>query len=102
MDEFLLNDLCLVKKNLQKERALKTLLPELADHFAGLSEFTLDSTERALRGFSEVKGVKAGLLINATRTALTGHSAGPGIFDVIVAIGQKRAIARLKHAAQLV
>jgi len=42
------------------------------------------------------------LLINAARTALTGQSVGPGMFDVIVAIGKDRTVARLKHAAQLV
>ena len=91
-----------VKKNLQKDAALKTLLPELADRFAALAIFTHDSTEEALRVFAEEKGVKAGLLINATRTALTGQAVGPGLFDVIVAIGKDRTVARLKHAAQLV
>jgi glutamyl-tRNA synthetase len=90
-----------VKKNLQKEPALKELLPQLADAFATLDEFTHDSTEALLRGFAESKGVKAGLLINATRTALTGQAVGPGLFDVVVAIGKDRTIARLKHAAQL-
>jgi glutamyl-tRNA synthetase len=91
-----------VKKNLQKDPALKELLPQLADAFATLNEFTHDSTEAALRKFADEKGVKAGLLINATRTALTGQAVGPGLFDVVAAIGKDRTIARLKHAAQLV
>jgi len=90
-----------VKKNLQKDPALKYLLPELADALAALSTFTHASTEEALRAFAEEKGVKAGLLINAARTALTGQAVGPGMFDVIVAIGQRRTVERLKHAAQL-
>jgi glutamyl-tRNA synthetase len=91
-----------VKKNLQKEQSLKTLLPGLADRFAALGDFTHDSTEEALRGFAEERGVKAGVLINAARTALTGQAVGPGLFDVVVAIGRERAVVRLKHAAQLV
>jgi glutamyl-tRNA synthetase len=91
-----------VKKNLQKDAALKTLLPELADALAALPTFTHDSTEEALRVFAEEKGVKAGLLINAARTALTGQAVGPGMFDVIVAMGQRRTVERLKHAAQLI
>ncbi len=91
-----------VKKNLQKEQSLKTLLPELADRLAALGEFTHDLTEAALRSFAEEKGVKAGLLINAARTALTGQSVGPGLFDVVAVIGRERAVARLKHAALLV
>jgi glutamyl-tRNA synthetase len=91
-----------VKKNLQKDPALKELLPQLADAFATLDEFTHDSTEALLRKFADEKGVKAGLLINATRTALTGQAVGPGLFDVVAAIGKDRTVARLKHAAQLV
>src|SRR5204862_5299222 len=75
-----------VKKNLQKEPALKELLPKLAEAFAPLDEFTHDTTEALLRRFAEEKGVKAGLLINATRTALTGQAVGPGLFDVVVSM----------------
>ena len=39
---------------------------------------------------------------DATRTALTGQSVGPSLFEVVVAIGQKRSVERLKHAAELV
>ncbi|MGH9936242.1 MAG: glutamate--tRNA ligase [Blastocatellia bacterium] len=91
-----------VKKNLRKDPALKELLPQLADALAALDEFTHDSTEVLLRGFADEKGVKAGLLINATRTALTGQAVGPGLFDVVAAVGKERAVARLKRAAELV
>jgi glutamyl-tRNA synthetase len=91
-----------VTKNLQKDLALRELLPQLADAFATLDEFTHDSTEALLRKFADEKGVKAGLLINATRTALTGQAVGPGLFDVVAAIGKDRTVARLKHAAQLI
>lgn len=91
-----------VKKNLLKEPALKTLLPELAGDFAALPVFTHEATEAALRAFAEAKSVKAGLLINATRTALTGQAVGPSLFEVVVAVGQPRTVARLQHAANLI
>jgi len=91
-----------VIKNLRKDPALKELLPLLADCLAALSHFDHETTESALRSFAEERGVKAGLLINAARTALTGQSVGPGMFDVFVAIGQHRSVERLRHAAQLV
>jgi glutamyl-tRNA synthetase len=91
-----------VKKNLQKEPALKELLPGLADAFAALSEFTHETTEAALRGYAEAKGVKAGLLINATRTALTGQAVGPSLFEVVLAVGQARTVERLRHAVTLI
>ncbi|MEW6738057.1 MAG: glutamate--tRNA ligase [Acidobacteriota bacterium] len=89
-----------IKKNLH-DPALKTLLPALAERFAKLGEFILESTEKTLRDFATEKGVKAGLLINAARTALTGQTVGPGIFDVIVTIGQSRTVERLQKAATL-
>src|SRR5262249_11691708 len=47
-----------VKKNLQKDPALKELLPQLAEAFAAAEPFTHDSAEAALRKFAEEKGVK--------------------------------------------
>ncbi len=91
-----------VKKNLSKDPALKELLPGLAEAFVPLTEFTHESAEAALRAFAEAKSVKAGLLINATRTALTGQAVGPSLFELVVAIGQQRAVERLRHAASLV
>jgi glutamyl-tRNA synthetase len=91
-----------VKKNLQKDPALKELLPQLADALAALPEFTHDATEAALRSFAEAKGVKPGLLINAARVALTGQAVGPSMFEVFVAVEQARSVARLQHAATLV
>ncbi|MGH9802744.1 MAG: glutamate--tRNA ligase, partial [Blastocatellia bacterium] len=91
-----------VKKNLQKDPALKTLLPELAERFSALADFNHDAVEAALRALAEEKTVKAGLLINAARTALTGQSVGPSLFELVLVVGQKRAVERLNHAANLV
>ncbi len=91
-----------VKKNLQKEPALKELLPQLADAFEALPEFTSTTTPEALRDFAGEKGVKINLLTNATRTALTGQAVGPSLFEVIDVIGLPRTVARLKHAATLI
>jgi len=96
-------DAAAVKKNLQKDAAaLKTLLPQLADTLETVEPFNHETVEPALRTFAEAHGVKAGLLINASRTALTGQSVGPGMFDVFVAIGRERSVQRLRNAAHLV
>ncbi len=91
-----------VKKNLQKDPALKELLPQLAEAFAALEDFTHDGIEALLRKVAEEKDVKVGLLTNATRTALTGQAVGPGLFSVVEVIGKARTLARLQHATQLV
>ncbi|MCI0487508.1 MAG: glutamate--tRNA ligase [Blastocatellia bacterium] len=89
-----------VKKNLKDER-LKELLPGLAERLASIDEFTHDAAEAVLRNYAEENGVKAGLLINAARTALTGQSVGPGMFDIMIALGQKRTVERLRQAVAL-
>lgn len=88
-------------KNLGDAR-LKQLLPGLADAMANLDNFSVETAEQALRAFAESADVKAGLLINASRTALTGSSVGPSMFEVYGAIGKDRAVERLRKAADLV
>jgi glutamyl-tRNA synthetase len=40
--------------------------------------------------------VKAGVLINAARVALTGQSVAPGIFDVTTLLGRETTLTRLR------
>jgi glutamyl-tRNA synthetase len=90
-----------VKKNLSDER-LKDLLPELAVRLERLDALTHETAEQALRSYAEERGVKAGLLINASRTALTGQSVGPGMFDIMLTLGKERTVGRLRRAAELI
>jgi glutamyl-tRNA synthetase len=89
-----------MKKNMKDER-LKDLLPGLAKSIAEISEFTHDAAEAALRAYAEAEGVKAGLLINAARTALTGQTVGPSMFDIMVILGRDRTVESLRRAAAL-
>ena len=91
-----------VTKNLKKDAALRELLPELAERIEAVEPWTLEETEKALRDFAEERNVKAGLLINASRTALTGQSVGPSMFEVFDVIGRERSARRLRAAAELV
>ncbi len=88
-----------VEKNLRNDAAVKGLLLELADRLERLEPFDLQTTEQVLRHLAEERGVNAGLIINAVRTAVTGSAVSPGIFDVLVAIGRERVVRRLRHAA---
>jgi glutamyl-tRNA synthetase len=90
-----------VKKNLKDER-LRELLAGLADRLSTVEPFTHDNVEAALRAYSEEQGVKAGLLINASRTALTGQAVGPGMFDIYVVLGRTRSVERLRRAVEQV
>lgn len=85
-----------LNKNLRKEPRLRELLPALADRMEQLDSFTAEATESVLRAFAEEQGVKAGLLINASRTMLTGQSVGPSMFEVFEILGQDRSVERLR------
>jgi glutamyl-tRNA synthetase len=73
-------------------------LEALADALSGLGEFDVASTERALRDVAATRGLKAGALIHATRVAVTGRTASPGLFEVLALVGP-REVGRRLHAA---
>ncbi|MCC7495382.1 MAG: glutamate--tRNA ligase [Fimbriimonadaceae bacterium] len=87
-----------VQKNLLKEPRLAALLPQLADRVAGLTAYSADTVEEALRALAEESGVGAGALINGLRTAVTGQAVGPGAFVLCEAVGRERVVARLRGA----
>jgi len=88
-------------KNLRKEPRLRQWLPVLAQRFRALEVFDPTSAETALRSYAEEIGVKAGVLINAARTAATGRSVGPSLFLALDSIGRDRVVRRLEAAAAL-
>ncbi|EQD51338.1 glutamyl-tRNA synthetase, partial [mine drainage metagenome] len=76
-------------------------LAELGRQYAKLENFTEASTEELLRAFAAEKGIKAGALINGARVALTGQAVAPGLFAVMLCLGQQRVVRRLEAAASL-
>jgi glutamyl-tRNA synthetase len=86
-----------VKKH-WKDPMLAVLLDTLAERLAAIDPFDLAGTEAALRSLAEEKGVKAGLLINGTRLALTGQAVAPSLFEVMLTLGQSRVVDRLRRA----
>ena len=74
------------------------MLGKLADSLAGLAEWNHDACEHALRGIAEAEGVKAGLLINATRVAIVGQAVAPPLFETMLVLGRERVVRRLRAA----
>ena len=85
-----------VKKNLGKHDKIGEWLGLLAERFAALPDFTREEAERVTRELADELQIKAGILINGTRTVVTGQAAGAGLFDVLMAVGRDRVVARLK------
>jgi len=81
--------------------------PELAGHIATLADALVKTTpfdeahvEETVRGTAAALGIKAGTLIHATRVAVTGRTASPGLFEVLAWLGPERTRARLTRLLQ--
>ncbi len=98
-DELVYDDKA-VRKNLKAE-GTADFLPDLATAVAALDFQDAASMETALRAFAEARGLSAGKVFNAIRTAITGQSVSPGLFETLQAVGQMRSVARLQQAVAL-
>jgi glutamyl-tRNA synthetase len=85
-----------VQKNLRKEPRLRELLNGLADKLETVEPFDTETSEAALRAFADESGVKAGLLINGSRTMLTGQAVGPSMFEIFDVLGRDTSVQRLR------
>lgn len=90
-----------LKKNILKHEGLKEWFPMLADRLEAIETFTVEDTEKVIREMAEEFGIKAGILINGIRAAVTGQAAGPGLFDILIAAGKRRVVKRLRNAVTL-
>jgi glutamyl-tRNA synthetase len=71
-------------------------LAEVVVALEAVPEWSVSSTEAAVRALSETSGAKLGQLAQPLRAALTGHATSPGIFDVLAVLGREESLGRLK------
>lgn len=95
-DEFTIDPAA--KAKFWKDEKVPSLLGKLAEALAALPEWNHDACDQASRKVAEEGGVKAGLLINATRVAIVGQAVAPPLFDTMVVLGQERVVRRLRAA----
>jgi glutamyl-tRNA synthetase len=95
-DEFPIEEAA--KTKFWKDPQVPGLLAKLADALAALPEWNHDACDHAARAVAEAAGVKAGMLINATRVAIVGQAVAPPLFDTMVVLGQQRVVSRLRTA----
>jgi glutamyl-tRNA synthetase len=93
-DDEVVYDADAVKKHLKGDD-LEDRLRNVRDALADDAEFTLASTEAAVRALAERNGLGAGKYIHPLRVALVGRSSSPPIFDVALALGKERTLARI-------
>ncbi|HYC51521.1 MAG TPA: glutamate--tRNA ligase, partial [Gemmatimonadaceae bacterium] len=87
-----------VAKQWKDRAASATMLSQTRDRLAQVEAWTAPSLEEELRQLAESMGVSAGKLFQPMRVALTGMSASPGIFEVLMLLGKERSLERLDAA----
>jgi glutamyl-tRNA synthetase len=87
-----------VKQHWKDAAAAADMLRATREHLASLESWDPDALERSLRELAEERGVTAGKVFQPLRVALTGMSASPGIFEVLVAMGRDMALRRVDNA----
>jgi glutamyl-tRNA synthetase len=73
-------------------------LSAIRESLAALTEWTEASVEGVVRVTAERLGVPAAQLIHPTRVAVTGRTAGPGLFATLAVLGRERVLSRLDRA----
>ncbi len=86
-----------VRKHLEKPE-VREPLRELADAFEIIEPFSAGALEERLRSTAERHRLTAAQLIHATRVAVTGRAASPGLFEVLELAGRERVVRRIRTA----
>jgi glutamyl-tRNA synthetase len=90
-----------VEKFLEDSR-LSSLIEALQKDFSALSDFSAQETEQCLRKRAAAEGVKAALLIHATRVLVLGMAVSPSLFDVLGLLGKETTVQRLRQIHRFV
>ncbi|HZU90365.1 MAG TPA: glutamate--tRNA ligase, partial [Stellaceae bacterium] len=87
-------------------KAAALLTPEARKLLGELSPLLADADWRAaplehvVRRFADERGLKLGAVAQPLRAALTGTTASPGIFEVMVVLGREESLGRIADAAR--
>ncbi|MFO7577807.1 MAG: glutamate--tRNA ligase [Pelovirga sp.] len=73
------------------------LFSQLVETLADLPAFTSDSLEQAFARVMDATGLKFGKIAQPLRVVLTGGTASPGIYEVMMVLGRERVLQRLRR-----
>jgi glutamyl-tRNA synthetase len=77
----------------------RRLLAKAVDALTGVSDWTVDAIEQAIKALAENSGLKLGKIAQPLRAALTGRTTSPGIYDVLAILGREESLARIADQA---
>lgn len=85
-----------IEKNLKKHPDLQQWLPELAERFETLEDWSHDPIYEVVQKFCEEKDTKVGVILNGARVLLTGQMVGPSMLAAMEQLGKDKTIMRLR------
>lgn len=88
-----------VRKRLLRPEA-SGRLRAVEDRWRGLETFDAAAAEASLRELAEALDVSAGALIHPVRVAVSGVARGPGLFELVDALGRERTLERMRRAQE--
>lgn len=74
------------------------ILSSLQSKLSGLDNFSIENLEKLFHNLVEESGLSAGKFIHPTRLAVSGVSFGPGLFELLSALGKDTVLNRLSMA----
>ncbi len=77
----------------------ENVLTGLAEALSGVDPWEPEATESCFKTWVEDQGLKMKDAAQPARVALTGRSASPGLFEVMVVLGKERSLERLRKGA---
>ena len=88
-----------VAKHWKDPATAASILRATGDRLAATA-WNAAAMEEALRKLAEELGVGGGKIFQPLRVALVGQLASPGIFDVLMVLGQEKSLARIQAAVE--
>ncbi len=79
------------------EKNMSQPIKKLTERLEALPEYGHQAIEQELRAVAEAEGLKARDLVHPVRVALSGRRIGPGLFEMMEALGRDKVKARLER-----
>ncbi|GAF81031.1 unnamed protein product, partial [marine sediment metagenome] len=76
------------------------ILQALKEKLSALKCWDEESIENAVREVASSLQIKGGQIIHPTRVAFSGKKVGPGLFELMLVLGQDKTVKRLKEAIE--
>ncbi len=78
------------------------ILTQFAERLEKIDSYSKETIEKALSELAVEKELKKGKLIHPTRLAVSGIPNGPGLYDLLLVLGQDVVVERMKKAAEYI